>query len=433
MPYTQFTQSSFIQAISLAMEDPSNTFFPADEIARVLNEALFHWGSLTSYWRNRGTFSTTPRTPFYDLSQQLPALRARTYTVDMICREVQYALFELSSGVPGTGLTLQFTADQIVNAVIAAADQFNIDANMPQSFGLFPAPTAPDGRVAIDEDIVTISRVAWRDGSSGIWTLLRREDEFSAQSIYPTWNLNPGQPYAYAMADAPPLVMQVLPPPLADGQLHLLYSETLNLTPTGPSSLLGIPDEYALAVKWYALYLLLDSYSECSDPYRAKYAFERYQQIIAVSQQLRSLNRVQINGNLVPLDTYWNLDAAMPQWMNLVGTPGYVATSFDVMTVVPVSRGGDSVLCDVVQSAPVPLGPDDPVPLGREEVSYIMDYCRHALAFKIGGTEFGSTFPLFDNFIAGAKQRNGLLSTRVRYLTSLFGQAEYNEKLMPTA
>jgi hypothetical protein len=433
MPYDQFTQASFIAQISAFMEDQTNVYFPYDEIARALNEALYHWGSLTSYWRNRGTFNTQPLTPFYDLADQLPLLRTRTYTVDAICREVQYALFEISSGVSGTGLTQQFTAGQIVSAVIAAADQFNLDATMPLSFNLFPGPASPDGRITLTEDIVTVTRVAWQDSLTRIWTLLRREDEFSAQSISPQWNLNPGQPYAYAMATAPPLTLQILPGPLNNGQLHILYSETLNLTPTGPSSTLDIPDEFALAVKWYALYLLLNSYAECFDAYRAKYAFERYQQIIAVSHDLRSLNRVQINGNLVPLDTYWNLDAAMPAWMNMTGTPGYVATSFDILTLVPVSKGGDSVLCDVVQSAPIPLKPTDYIPLGREELSYISDYVRHILSFKIGGSEFGSSFPLYDNFIAGAKQRNGLLSTRVRYLTALFGQAEYNEALLPTA
>jgi hypothetical protein len=433
--YTQYTQDSLVAAISTAMGDPTNLYWLQDEIARAINEALLYWGALTAYWRDRGTFSTTPSTPFYDLSAQLPALRARTYAVDDITREVQYALFELSTGVPGTGLTLQFTPAQITSAVMQAADQFGIDCTLPLNFSNFDIGTAPpDGRMALDQTIVAVSRVAFRDVTTGIWTILRREDEWSAQSIMPQWNLNPGTPQAYAMADAPPLVLQMLPAPVNSGTIHILFSEALPLTPTGPTSLLYIPNEFVLSIKWYALYLLLNSYNEGYDPYRAKYALERYRQVVATTDSMCSVNRIQVNGQLLPLDTIWNLDAAVPWWMNTTGLPAYAASTADVICLVPMAGASPcSVLCDVVCSAPLPVLGTDYIQLGREEIPYIIDYVCHILSFKIGGTEFGSTFGLYDNFLAGARQRNQLLSTRVRYLTSLFEQAELNEELMPTA
>ncbi len=120
--------------------------------------------------------------------------------------------------------------------------------------------------------------------------------------------------------------------------------------------------------------------------------------------------------------------------MNQTGTPAYATASWDVLALVPPANATSrTVLCDVVTSAPVPLLSTDFIQLGREELSYITDYARHILCFKLGGAEFGATFPLYDNFLAGAKQRNQLLSTRVRYLTPLFEQARLNEDLMPTA
>lgn len=433
--YTQYTRTQLVAQISTLLQDPTNIYWTAEEIFFALTEALFFWGALTSYWRDRGTFSTRPATFFYDLSVELPTLRARTYTVDSICREIEYALFELAAGVSGAGLTSQFTISQITTAVIAAADQFNLDAKTPLTTTTIDLGTPPpDGLIQLDQTIVAVSRVVWQDSTTGIWTLLRREDEFSAQSFLPTWNLTPGTPSAYAMADSPPLSLQLIPAPLNSGKLHLLYNESLNLTTTAPTDLLDLPDEYALAVKWYALYLLLSTYNEGYDPYRAKYCLERYQQIVSVAAQMRSLNRVQINGNLIPLDTIWNLDAAIPQWMNLTSTPTYSATSWDLLCLAPLAGSVPcSVLCDVVRSAPVPLKPTDYIQLGREELSYLTDYVRHILTFKMGGAEFGATFPLFDNFLAGAKQRNQLLSTRVRYLTPLFDQAKLNEDLMQTA
>ena len=41
-----------------------------------------------------------------------------------------------------------------------------------------------------------------------------------------------------------------------------------------------------------------------------------------------------------------------------------------------------------------------------EEIPYILDYARHLLSFKLGGDEFASSFPLYDNFQAGAARRN---------------------------
>lgn len=434
MPYTQFTQTQLIAQISLLLQDTGNLYWKSDEIARAINEALYYWGALTSYWRDRGTFSTAPATHFYDLGTQLPLLRARTFTVDAICREVEYALFELSAGVTGTGLTAQFSINQITSAVIAAADQFTIDATQPLKFTTVAVAAPPaDGRVTLPQTVVAVSRVAWKSTSTGIWTVLRREDEYSAQAFNPTWT-TPGQPLAYAMADAPPLTIQLIPPPVAAGTIHLLYNDAPALTTTGPTAALGIPDELALAVKWYALYLLLDSYNEGFDAYRAKYAYERYQQCVATAELMRSVNRIQIASSLIPLDTLWNLDAAIPQWMNQKGLPAYSATSWDLLSLAPLANATTrTVTCDVVRSAPVPVTGTDFIQVGREELSYITDYVRHILSFKLGGTEFGATFPLYDNFIAGAKQRNTLLSTRVRYLTALFEQAKSNENLMPTA
>ncbi len=121
MAYTQFTLAQLTAQISTLLQDTTNVYWPTTEIWYAIREAMYYWGALTSYWRDRGSFTTTSSTHFYDLSTQLPTLRARTFTVDAITRAVQFALFELSSGISGTGLTAQFTISQITTAVIAAA------------------------------------------------------------------------------------------------------------------------------------------------------------------------------------------------------------------------------------------------------------------------------------------------------------------------
>jgi len=79
---------------------------------------------------------------------------------------------------------------------------------------------------------------------------------------------------------------------------------------------------------------------------------------------------------------------------------------------------------DTVRTAPLPVLPADFVQIGREELPYIFDYARHILSFKLGGSEFVSTMPLYDNFLRGAAQRNKILAAQARYLTALFEQPQ---------
>jgi len=428
VPYSQTTLAQFTADISAALLDTANVYWTVDEIERAIRESLLVWGALTSYWRERGIFNTSATTAIYDLSQLLPTLRSRVYTFDQLTREVQYHFYEPSSGVVGTGMSTQFTIGQIVAALGRARNQFVIDARLPiadlEVSGILPNP--PSGRTPLPQQVVALSHLWWQDAPSGIWYPLRKIDAWAEDSYIPAWPTQSAIPFAYSTAEMPPLEVGFYPIPGNSGAISAfaLESEDYTATPIDQFTGLLLPDEFSAAVKYGAMYSVLNSDNEAFDPLRAQYAKQRYTSLTGAANALmRSVIRTQIGSVPIPLDTVANLDSARPQWRNIVGTPNFAACAYDLLVFAPTPNAQYSVSCDVVRSAPVPLTTNTLLQVGPEELPYLFDYCRHILSFKLGGAEFTATMPLYDNFLAGAKQRNSILTAKSEYLTPLFGQS----------
>ncbi len=451
MAYSQVTLGQFVAEISASLGDPGNVWWPVAQVSAAVKESLLLWGGFSSYWRERGVFQTSPRVPFYDLSHYLPNLRARTVTLGEVVTDIQWSLLEPGNGISGTGMTSMFTVQQIIGAVARARNEFVLDARLParagvtaltwdQATGTWDDATftwdeagignnlpimvpPPEGRVQLPDEVALVARAAWRDALSGIWRPLRREDPWSAFGVLGDWNLNPTLPIAYSTAETRPVELQLIPGPLASGTLDLVWIPTISMDLGNAASLLEIPDEFAPAVKYRALWELLSQEGPGADPWRAKYSLERYKMIVQASGMMRSVLNVLVNNRLVRLDTLDALDAGNYLWENLPGTPRLGATVYDLLALSPVPPGIAGITCDVVRSAPIPASAGDYLQLGKEELPYLADYCRHVLSFNLGGGEFQSTLEAHDNFLKGASQRGGILGDKTRYLAPLFGQA----------
>ncbi len=426
MAYTQQTRASFRAELAQALNDSGFVYWSADEMNRALNEALLLWGALTSYWTTSSIFSTTASTPFYDLSSQFPTLRARSYTFDQLTIEIQYHLLESPTGVAGTGMTDQFTIGQITSALSRRRNQFVIDSRIPLTFATYPGPAPPVDTLALDESVALIARAAWTDAATGIVTPLRRTDTFAAQSYNPIWNLNPSKPYAYSQAEAMPGAILLVPPPLSSGSVHLTFAQTLALT-VAAGTPFAIPDEFAWALKYGALYEILSTNSQGYDPIRSRYCMERYAAGIELGSAHRSIIRVRANDVPLSLSTLADLDSGKPYWQTGSGIPGIAACTYDLLAFYRVPDTAYSITCDLSQSAPLPANDGAFIQIGREELPYIFNYCRHILQLKVGGTEFVQSMPLYDDFLKGASQRAKLISVKARYLTPLFGVPQTQE------
>lgn len=432
MPYSQYTETAFTTELAQALNDPSHVYWTVDELTRAFHESLLLWGALTSYWTTRQVFPTVASTPFYDLNTQFPTYRSRGYTFDQLTVEIQYSLFEPATGVAGAGMTDQFTIGAITSALSRRRNQFVIDSRIPLTFATVVSPAPPINTIQLDNSVALITRCAWTNAATGIVTPLRRSDSFGAQSFSPIWNLNPGRPYSYSQAEAMPGALVLIPPPLASGSVHMTYAQTMALTVAAGTSF-AIPDEFAWCLKFGALYEILSTNSQGYDPIRSRYALERYTAGIELAAQHRSLIQVRSNDQLLSLTTLGALDSGTPTWQTGTGTPKIAACAYDLVAFSRVPNTVYSITCDLVQSAPIPLTPSAYIQIGREELPYLFDYCRHILQFKVGGTEFVQSMPLYDNFLKGAAQRSKFLGVKARYLTPLFTNPSMEEAELPAA
>lgn len=428
MAYTQVTESQFIAELAASLGDPDLVFWTSDELRRALHESLLAWGALCSYWTTSASFSTVANTALYDLSQELPTLRRRDYAFGNLVTEIQHHLLEpAAAGTAGTGMTPQFSINQITAALVRRRNQFVIDAHLPLTTTTLTPPAPPANSVPLPQDVAVIDRAAWTDTDTVTSWSLSRTDFYAAQAYSPLWSLNPGKPYGYSQAESMPGSLTLVPPPSGAGTIHLIYAQTLELIPNDAVSF-AIPDEWAWALKWGALYDLLSTHNPGYDPLRAKYCQERYQNALDIAAMAHSMLRVRVNGSPVPLATIAEMDCAKPFWATSLGVPSQAAAAYDLLALYRVPRGAYTISLDLVQAAPLTTGAGDYVQAGREELPYLYDYCRHILSWKMGGAEFISTMPLYDNFLAGAARRNKRLETKVRYLTSLFQRADLTDQ-----
>ncbi len=432
MPYSQTTQAQLASDILQSLNDPAGVNWSTDEVNRAINEALLTWGCSTSYWRDRGQFPSVASTAFYDISVQLPLLRARTYTFNDLIIEIQYHLNESPTGFAFTNQTSQFTSTQILNALIRAANEFALDSKI--SFAMATVPGIATARTSIPGTVAAIARASWTDSLTLQTKALRREDAWSEDSYNPLWTIQPGLPFAFSESETPPITVNLYPPPLNSGALNLIYSDSEDYSGANGSTVFPIPNEFIPAVKWRALYSLLGTQGQGYDPFRAKYCAERYESFDQLSNQMRSVIRVQVNGIPVPMDTMAALDSARPFWQSKLGTPSMAGTMYDLIALSDVPKTNAlAISCDLVRSAPLPTSSGDFIQVGYEELQYILDLARHILSFKLGGEEFQTTFALYDNFQQGAAQRSQILGYQARYLKDLFGVPARQETLQPAA
>lgn len=421
MPYEQYSIASLVAEIAGLIDDPTYIQWKYQEIRYGVIEALRYWGAITSYWRARGSFSTAAGQPWYDLSVQLPVLRPRTVTFNDLALEIDYHCFELPGGVAGTGLSSQFTISSILTSIARARNRFVMDAGLPLTVSQQPITAPPDGRFFVDENICYLRHGYWLDTPSGAWSPLRSTDAWAQDSYSPLWTLEPGVPFAFSQSVTRPLEVQLFPAAINDGTVEWVTANTLNFPVIQAGTLLGIPDEFAHAVKYAALGDLFSMDGESFDPRRADYCDQRYQQTVAIARNHKSVARVQVNNVPIGMSTLTMLDNANPRWRMSGGKPTNCGCDLDLLAFAAVPNSDFGITCDVLQSAPIPIHDGDFLQIGREVIPLIIDYVQHYLSLKLAGIEFFANMPLYDGYVAAAKSKNTIQSKQIKFMGPLFG------------
>jgi len=435
MPYSQFTLDQLIDQMGELLDDTSFAYFTRPEITFALYEGLTVFGSLCSYWRQRGVFNIDPTdpSPFYDLSQQLPALRPRTTTLDTVVKIIQYRLLESPTGIAGTDGSGQVSILSILQAVARARNRFCLDVHFPNNVHPNYAPVAPpDGLVSFPQSSVYVHRASWKD-SGGQWANLWRQDDWVFDHSPGDWPTNVGFPEAYSEAELAPLQLQIYPNPANAGTLEAVTVDSVDIDITDLNSLMQLPNEWVYAVTWAAIEDLMTGGGQIIDALRGEYASQRYKQAVEFAKDARSVIRLTLNGNPLDIDTLAAIDAGNPYWRNQVGRPQMAGILYDIVAINPgIMDQQYAIGADLVVPAPLPTGGEF-VQIGEESLEDILDYASHVLMFKCGGKEFQDTFGMYDNFMQAVSQRKGVNAAKIKYFQPLFGAWQREQVQRPDA
>lgn len=160
--YNYVTQATFLAQLASRLYDPTEQFWSHAEKTLYLSEALRCWNALTSSFRGDFLFTPALNATFYDLTDTtaMPnTLRPVTLLDTDIYRLIQYHLLEPSTGVnPWAGVSTQFSADDLINAVSRRRDELLSISGCTVARHLLPATP---GRILLPDTTIDLRRVAY--------------------------------------------------------------------------------------------------------------------------------------------------------------------------------------------------------------------------------------------------------------------------------
>lgn len=406
--YTTTTLDQAVADVGNRLGDPNGVRWTTAEVAIYVQDALRVWGALTNAFRDSLTFNTAAfqtNAPFYDLGTVAPGLRGMTLTLNDLLHRIEYTLLEaLNVGLAWAG-TPQFTLGDLVQAIDRRRAQFLMGTGAVVTRSTMAIAPPPDGRVPLDQSIISLRRVAWTtvDGST---RALQRDDEWSANAYSRTWPQNPGRPRVVSVAVTEPLYMQLIPPPDDTGIIDLcavVHGPALTAT----TALLGVPDDWAWVLYYGALADLLGRDGLAFDPLRAAYCEARFQHGLRLAAQAAVVLTARLDNVPCRIASIPDADSFRAGWQTPSQTPTMVLTlGQTLLATTPAADlhapSGYAVTLDVVRNAPVPLNGTAFLPVGPEVLDAIYDYAQHLALCKEGPTELQAAQPLLDRFFKAA-------------------------------
>lgn len=434
MAYSHTTLAQLKTRLASRLGDSSNVFWLSAELDDYIAEALYTWGSLSAFWRDKSlSMPTVSGTPFYSLSDNSAFAGLTDYTITDadIIRIAQYHLLEPATPTSWSG-TDMFTLADLTNVLEKRRNQFLMETGLvlTQTSQVTGPPTI--GRVVTADTVMDLRRVVWKDVNDS-YTQLWREDEFSLTSYNTGWSVTADTPYAYSVISTPPLSIQVAPMPGDVGTIEYLSVNSGASLDPATGVVLGVPDNVAWVIKWGMLADLLSASGPAADISRAAFCESRYRLGVELCRNLPVVLHPELNGvpltfnALADMDAGWTTD----YWQNLSGAPTDIAVSGDLLALSPVPDGVYSVLLDVVRKAEVPTLDSDFIQVGREHLDAIIDYCEHLAMFKCGGQEFANSLPNADNFLRVAVEYSSHLRAQAVDMDKMMGQSSYETSVRP--
>jgi hypothetical protein len=226
LPYSYLPFVQARQQLANRLFDSSKQFWSDLELGKYIVEALRTWNALTSYWRGDFTFQSQQGVSWYDLTDRVAmpnTLRPYTLTDVDIYTAIQYHLLEPAGSInPWTGVSSQFTPDDLVNAVQRRRDELLSLAGCTITRRTLGAVL---GRIPLPDTVIDVRRMAYLP-AVGSPSTMWPEDTWAEQSFATSYLQNtPGTPLTYLMSTQPPISFDTDRPPGSAGVYELLTVE----------------------------------------------------------------------------------------------------------------------------------------------------------------------------------------------------------------
>ena len=186
--------------------------------------------------------------------------------------EIQYALLEPPDGGaswPGE----VWTRDEVLDGLNGGIRALLRDTHLLTARVETPV-TAGTISIALPADWLATGYLVWR-ALAGTRTPLGPVDSFEGDLALPSWETVPGTPIGYTDLDQSTLTLRLVPTPVADGTLEILYVPRPDPV-NGAGQTLPVPDEFASGIKYATIGWLLRKPGRLHDPERATYCEGRY-------------------------------------------------------------------------------------------------------------------------------------------------------------
>lgn len=392
--------------------DPTFIHWTVPECQRYLVEALRTWNAYTQTQRDRGTFSSVNATPFYDLPTLLvnttgEFIRRYNVTDADLVTDMEYSLMEPATPAAWSG-TAMFALADLVDALQKRRNRFLRETACRVTRDVTAITVAANGRLDLPGDVITVRRAAWVMANATV-VPLTRDDEWGLDHYRRNWQTagvpSASWPTAYSLGVTPPLDMQIAPPPTVDGSLDLIAVRQGAALNSATPVLMGVPDDYAWAIKFGALADLLMGPGPANDPRRAARCEERWNQGVQLATRASVILAAKIGANVVSVYSMNEADKYSRNWQNLpLGAPTKVlTTSLNLVGLTSVPNGVYTVTLDVVRNMKVPVLLTDCFYAGGNSVlEPILAYAQYLALFKEGPSQFEAAQELLQRFLIAA-------------------------------
>lgn len=441
-PYSYINQAQAKQQIANRLYDSTMQQWTSAELGSYIAESLRTFNALTGFWRGDFVGPTQNGVVFYDLTNLTTfpnTLRPLTLLDTDIYAIIQFHLLEPSVGVnPWAGVSTQFTADDLINAVQRRRDELLSICGCTVTRRLVPAVS---GRIQLPDSVIDVRRMAYLPlaAFSQPNSPMFLEDAWGEQSFNRGYTTaSAGTPLSYLLSTQPPIAFDTDRPPAYAGNYELLTVEAgVALSASTPSSLL-IPDDWTHAIKWGALSDLLSKEANSKDTLRAQYCQKRYEMAAALLTSAPALLAARIGNVPLQIDAVHNADLFRNGWEGLAATkPDTLLTSgLNIVGCAPTPDAGPySITFTVVQNAPIPANDGASVQVSRDDLDAILKYAQHLALFKAGGAEFSDSLAMMDVFVKQASLYNSKLSEWGEF-SKIIGETssleeDYNPRMAP--